>query len=183
MRYAFIAAALVAFAAIAAQPASAGWHPVDARAAATSNVRSGPAGQYGIIGKIRKGDHVNVVGCLKNWDWCDVESRGKRGWMPAKYLQSEYRTMSNRKGRDVSVATFGPRLEIKEVKFDQRKYWTSYYSNETFYKKRYGTQNAGRDMYWDDVDRDGNTRSMDGYRGHTWSKSSDARYHPENEKN
>lgn len=183
MRYAFIAAAIVAIAAVAAQPAQAAWHAIDGRTAATVNVRSGPAGQYHIIGKIRKGEHVNIRGCLKDFSWCDIEQRGKYGWVPAKYLQSEYRTMSDRRARDVSVAVHGPRLDIKVVKFDQYKYWTAYYAQEDFYKKRYGVRNAGRDMYWDEIDRDGKTRSMDGYRGYSWSSSSDARYHPEHAKN
>ena len=50
------------------------------------NLRVGPDTTYGVIDVIPWGDPVEVLGCLDQFAWCDVEWYGLRGWVAATYL-------------------------------------------------------------------------------------------------
>lgn len=55
------------------------------------NLRSGPSTQYRVIGALRNGDQVRVLGCEPSGGatWCHVEQQTEqrgRGWANARYL-------------------------------------------------------------------------------------------------
>ncbi len=130
MRYGFIIAAVL-MAITAALPAQA-FGPNDGRTSATANVRSGPANKYEIIGKIRSGTQVQIIGCARTWEWCDVEGGGLRGWVPARFL------LGYQDNHLVSVINYGEKTGIRIIAFDEPTYWSEHYTNRDFYQKRYG---------------------------------------------
>ena len=46
----------------------------------------GPSKDYPRIGIITWGQGLNVLGCQQDTRWCEVESGGQRGWVPAKTM-------------------------------------------------------------------------------------------------
>lgn len=46
----------------------------------------GPSKDYPRIGLITWGQGLSVLGCQQNTQWCEVESDGQRGWVPAKAM-------------------------------------------------------------------------------------------------
>ncbi|SNR58877.1 DUF1236 domain-containing protein [Puniceibacterium sediminis] len=68
---------------IAASPALAG---MSANATTELNFRSGPGSQYEIQGVIPADAEVDVVGCLDNGEWCEVNFDGQEGWAYSAYL-------------------------------------------------------------------------------------------------
>lgn len=56
-------------------------------ATATVNVRSGPGVDYRVVGRLHRGDRVNVTRCTQSRRWCHVERRhGRDGWVNSRYL-------------------------------------------------------------------------------------------------
>src|SRR5262245_46469696 len=51
------------------------------------NLRTGPGGQYRIVGSVETGDSVQI---LQHGDgWTEVKADGKSGWVPDGFLKSE----------------------------------------------------------------------------------------------
>src|SRR5262245_5933932 len=46
-------------------------------------LRAGPGGDYPRIMTLDRNTRVNIHGCIRRYDWCDVSMRGVRGWVPA----------------------------------------------------------------------------------------------------
>ena len=46
----------------------------------------GPSKDYPRIGLITWGQGLSVLGCRTDMQWCEVESDGQRGWVPAKTM-------------------------------------------------------------------------------------------------
>lgn len=55
------------------------------------NVRSGPATSYSVMGKLRKGDKVQVIEALSN-GWSKIQFEGKVGYVSTEYLAKEVST-------------------------------------------------------------------------------------------
>ena len=53
----------------------------------TVNVRSGPGTEYRTVGRLHRGDRVEVTRCTQSRRWCHVERRrGRDGWVSSRYL-------------------------------------------------------------------------------------------------
>jgi uncharacterized protein YraI len=73
---------------------------------------------------------ITIHGCARAWDWCDVEWRGNRGWVPAAGLDYRLdRTL-------LPVANYGPRVGLPHVDFDLPKYWEAHYRQRPWYADR-----------------------------------------------
>lgn len=162
MRYAlFVAAAVMALSAVVTVSA----HAYDAQAgqaAGSANVRSGPSSSYEIIGKVRAAQKLDIIGCTRTWEWCDVKTHDKRGWVAARFLLGRY------EGNLAGVINYGPKMGVNEIAFEERSYWGTHYTHTNFYKKRYGMRDAsagGRDRYGDSWDQDQRVQQ----RGTNWS--------------
>jgi len=51
------------------------------------NLRTGPGGQYRIVGSVETGDSVDIL--ARGDGWIEVRADGKQGWVPEGYLKSE----------------------------------------------------------------------------------------------
>ena len=45
------------------------------------NVRSGPSTDFEVIGQLREGQQVEIIGATANYDWLVVPFRGQQGWI------------------------------------------------------------------------------------------------------
>jgi uncharacterized protein YraI len=89
MRLREILAVAVLFVATLALPGVAAAQAV-AYAAKTSSVHTGPDREYPIVTWVRRGASVDVLGCLPNRAWCEVDVHRVRGWMFAPRLEFVY---------------------------------------------------------------------------------------------
>ncbi|MFD1797682.1 DUF1236 domain-containing protein [Paracoccus aurantiacus] len=53
------------------------------------NLRSGPGVQHEVTGTIKGGDEVNVVGCIEEANWCEVNYGDQHGWAYGDYLAAK----------------------------------------------------------------------------------------------
>ena len=60
--------------------------------ASSLNIRSGPGTKYDIIGAVKKGKTVTVVGT--NGDWYKIEYNGKDGYINKKYTKDQTKTVT-----------------------------------------------------------------------------------------
>ncbi|MGV3635862.1 MAG: DUF1236 domain-containing protein [Pseudorhodoplanes sp.] len=67
------------------------------------NVRSGPDPQFPVIGMIRENRRATVLGCIDGSRWCQVDRRGRTGW-----VYSQYMTLSG----DVVAVLPAPEIEV-----------------------------------------------------------------------
>ncbi len=140
-------------------PASA----ADGYASTSLTVRAGPNGKYPAIGRISPHTPVNVISCVNGWRWCDVSTRGFRGWVAGNYIRSRYRD------RDDTVSSLGRFLGLPVVTYNERSYWGENYYDRDFYRTRYGWHDDHRDYGWHkkhgkwvrDNDRDGVSNHYD----------------------
>jgi uncharacterized protein YraI len=101
------------------------------------NLRVGPDTTYGVIDVIPWGDPVEVMGCLQDFAWCDVEWYGLRGWVAATYLVQPENPM-------VYLPQFAPRVGLPIVSFSFVTYHDRYYRDRPWYRERRGSW-RGRD--------------------------------------
>jgi uncharacterized protein YraI len=101
------------------------------------NIRVGPDTTYGVIDVIPWGDPVEVLGCLEQFAWCDVEWYGLRGWVAAMYLvQPDNPT--------VYLPQFAPQVGLPIIGFSFFTYHDRYYRDRPWYRERHGSW-RGRD--------------------------------------
>lgn len=67
----------------------------------TVNVRAGPASDYPVVTQLPGGVPVTVMGCVSNYQWCDVAAPNLRGWVYAGRLSYPYQ------GSNVPVMSYG----------------------------------------------------------------------------
>ncbi|MDE1997082.1 MAG: SH3 domain-containing protein [Rhizobiaceae bacterium] len=76
----FFAIALALSSAVSAEAASA-------RVTGSVQVRSGPGNSYRVVGRLHRGDRVDVNRCSSSRRWCHVSSRHTRsGWVNSRFL-------------------------------------------------------------------------------------------------
>lgn len=141
MKFTYILAAAAVVLTVAAAPkAEAAYY--DGVATTNLNVRAGP-GKYPIIGKISRGTPLNVRGCVQGYKWCDVSTRGFRGWVAGQHIGANYRS------RHDTVSVLGNLLGLNVVTYDERTYWGNNYYDRDFYRTKYGwNDNDGRRYGW-----------------------------------
>jgi len=115
----------VSFLTTAAQAAAAG-----GKLAAPVQMFAGPGSDYPFVRRLAKGLSVEVHGCLKSWDWCDVTWRGTRGWVPAAGIAHRDDE------KNVPITEFGPEVGVPEVSFQLNSYWDKYYNSSLWYQQR-----------------------------------------------
>ncbi|WP_244477537.1 MULTISPECIES: SH3 domain-containing protein [unclassified Rhizobium] len=100
-------------------------------ATANVNMRSGPSTAYPAVTVIPYGAPVEIHGCLADVPWCDVSFYNGRGWVAARYVQTEYR-----QNRVYLEPRYYRPLGIPTVTFSVGNYWDRYYRNRDFYRER-----------------------------------------------
>jgi uncharacterized protein YraI len=85
MRYRHICAAAALLGACMTANVSAA-QTIAYAAPGTTNVRTGPGLEYAIVGRVRGGDPVEVLGCLGDLSWCNILVGRYEGWMAARRL-------------------------------------------------------------------------------------------------
>jgi uncharacterized protein YraI len=93
-------------------------------------MQAGPGTEYPEVMRLAPNLKVTIHGCARAWDWCDVEWRGNRGWVPAASLDYRLdRTL-------LPIANYGPRIGIPEIGFDLSAYWETHYQQRPWYADR-----------------------------------------------
>ena len=95
------------------------------------NLRVGPDTTYGVIDVIPYGEPVNVLGCLDQFAWCDVEWYGLRGWVAANYLVQPDNTA-------VYLPQFALRVGLPIISFSFDRYHDRHYRDRPWYRERRG---------------------------------------------
>ena len=104
-------------------------HAADGKLASAVQLRAGPDAKYPSVTRLAKGLSVEVHGCLKTWDWCDVSWRGDRGWVEASAINT-------RADQRLPVSQVGPQLGVPEVTFQLNSYWDKNYNKSSWYGDR-----------------------------------------------
>jgi uncharacterized protein YraI len=94
------------------------------------NLRAGPDADYPLVRWVPEGTEVEVYGCLANYQWCDVEVYGDRGWMSASYLVYPYQSSN------VPIVTYGAVIGLPLVGFTFDSYWHDHYRGRSWYGHR-----------------------------------------------
>ncbi|MBB5418321.1 SH3 domain-containing protein [Paraburkholderia atlantica] len=94
-----------------------------------TNVRAGPASDYPIVAQLPGGVPVTVMGCLSNYQWCDVATPNLRGWVYASRLSSPYQ------GYNMPL-NYGAALGLPILAFSINDYWGNYYRGQPWYGQR-----------------------------------------------
>lgn len=95
------------------------------------NLRAGPDTDYPVLRWIPGGTAVDVYGCLEDYQWCDVEAMGERGWMSAAYIAYPYQQ------QQVPVVSYGPMLGLPILVFSIDSYWSDHYHHRPWYGERH----------------------------------------------
>jgi uncharacterized protein YraI len=93
------------------------------------NLRAGPAADFPVVRVLPSGLRVEVVGCESDYQWCDVDAEGQRGWVYARYLEATFES------RPVVVAQEGRAVGLPVVTFVVGTYWGSYYRDRYWYDR------------------------------------------------
>lgn len=93
------------------------------------NLRAGPDVDYPLVRWVPEGTPVEVRGCLGDFQWCDVEVFGDRGWMYAKYLVYPYQNSH------VPIVSYGPVIGLPVFGFSI-DYWDDHYRGRPWYNDR-----------------------------------------------
>lgn len=91
------------------------------------NLRAGPSTSYPVVVVLEGGTPLGIYGCLDDYSWCDVDWRGARGWIAARYLEYDYR------GRRVEFAPYAPTVGVPVIAFSFGDYWGRYYRGRSWY--------------------------------------------------
>ncbi|MEX3785398.1 SH3 domain-containing protein [Paraburkholderia sp. BR14374] len=94
-----------------------------------TNLRAGPASDYPIVAQLPGGVPVTVMGCLSNYQWCDVATPNLRGWVYASRLSSPYQ------GYNMPL-NYGAALGLPILAFSINDYWGNYYRGQPWYGQR-----------------------------------------------
>lgn len=91
---------------------------------------AGPDWSYPRAGLVYPQTSVTIVGCLRDWSWCDVISRNNRGWVAGRDIAANWR------GRRQSINLIAPYLGIGILSFVFQSYWNEHYRRQPFYRER-----------------------------------------------
>ncbi|PPJ45460.1 SH3 domain-containing protein [Rhizobium sp. KAs_5_22] len=111
----------------------------NAYSTANVNMRSGPSTQYPPVLVIPAGVRVDIQGCMRAANWCDVAYAGYRGWVSGRYLQTTY----SQRQVYVDPEYYRP-LGIPTITFSIGSYWDRHYRDRDFYRDR----DSWRDGYY-----------------------------------
>ena len=110
-------------------------------------LRAGPDNSFPAIRNLRKGQRVEVFGCLQRRSWCDIQVRSTRGWYPGNRL-------SLYTGRRYVRVTDPGVSGLVILSFVLQDYWGHHYNDrQWFYDRRW------RQDDWNDQTRRRRDRS------------------------
>ena len=134
----FIILGMLAVPLLTAQIAQA----ADGKLSSAVKMHAGPGTEFPDVRHLAKGLSVDIHGCLKTWDWCDITWRGNRGWVPAEAVGYRH------DNETTPIKEVGPRVGVPEVTFQLHSYWDSHYNNTLWYGNRdaYVKQSASYDI-------------------------------------
>jgi uncharacterized protein YraI len=98
--------------------------------AGTTNMRAGPDAAYPLVAVVHGQAAVRVLGCLRDYTWCDVEAGGYRGWVYAPNLRYTYQNQA------VPLNTIGAIVGIAALAFILDDYWENHYRDRRWYDER-----------------------------------------------
>jgi uncharacterized protein YraI len=128
-----------------------------------TSVRAGPGQEYPRVGYIPGGVHVRIFGCLRGIAYCDVATRGNRGWVRGIALAGFYN------GRRVPLVRFYVQLGVPFIGFNFG-YWNDHYRDRPWFHERnkwWKDRDHMGDGDWDRKSGDWDRKSGD------WQKQSD----------
>ncbi len=135
MRSIIILAALVA---TAVPLASASAQTMRGYVSVPARLYSGPLRDYPSVRTLRRGAVVSVLGCLRDWTWCDVTYRGTRGWIAGNALRVR---------RDGRRRGIGANMGVGVTTFTFGSYWDDHYRGRSFYGQRQRWQSQSDNAY------------------------------------
>ena len=95
------------------------------------DLHAGPSRDYPLVARLGPGQPLDVVGCTRDYDWCDVVlPDGLRGWARASRLVYPYR------GSQVPLAAYGATIGVPIVGFAIGNYWGEHYRDRPWYGER-----------------------------------------------
>jgi uncharacterized protein YraI len=94
------------------------------------NMRAGPSTRFPVVTTIPENRQVQVFGCDRNLDWCDVAWRGNRGWVFSEYLE-----VGDQRRRG-PIGEIGRLLGLPFAAFDPEGYWDRHYRDRPWYDER-----------------------------------------------
>ena len=96
----------------------------------SAGVYAGPDSSYPEVAQLDPDTPVQVMGCLDDWSWCDVNFDGNRGWVYSPDITYQYQ------GGYVPLYAYAPGLGVPVVAFSLDAYWGSYYHGRPWYQQR-----------------------------------------------
>jgi uncharacterized protein YraI len=96
----------------------------------SASVYAGPDSSYPEVAQLDPDTPIEVMGCLDDWSWCDVDFDGDRGWVYSPDITYEYQ------GGYVPLYAYAPGLGVPVVAFSFDAYWGSYYHDRPWYQQR-----------------------------------------------
>lgn len=97
------------------------------------NLRSGPGVDYPVVATVSSGEFLEINGCIREWNWCEVSWRGFSGWVSGHYLRNQ--TYG-------PIVEAGPIINLPIIVFNQDDYWDKHYRDRPFYNERNIRKNA-----------------------------------------
>lgn len=94
------------------------------------NMRAGPGTAFPIVMVLSRDVQVEIIGCLDDRSWCDVEYSGARGWVSGAYISVLI------EGGYHPVRDSGARVVISVLGWDIDGYWDDHYRRSNFYSER-----------------------------------------------
>lgn len=117
-------------------------------------LRAGPAPDFPIVDSIPDDARVNVHGCVRAYQWCDVSWRDARGWVRGDDLSYYYQQSY------LPIIEYGPRIGLPVVVFGFDSYWDRHYRSRPWYRERTRWRSA-----WHTHDRRDGRRDVDRRQG------------------
>lgn len=93
------------------------------------NLRAGPDTQFPVARVLSARTPVEVLGCVSDYRWCDVQAGPWRGWVNAEFLWATYESSN------VVVAERGPELGLPVLAFVIGAYWGAHYRDRDWYDR------------------------------------------------
>ncbi|MEQ1594000.1 MAG: hypothetical protein ABL985_02785 [Casimicrobium sp.] len=93
----------------------------------TVKLHAGPDRNYPTVSVVGPGAMVYVNGCLRNFNWCDVQAGPTRGWANARSLNYTYG------GRPMAIYGNGVRFGLPVVGYVMGSYWDNHYRTQPWY--------------------------------------------------
>jgi uncharacterized protein YraI len=106
-----------------------------------TKIYAGPDTGYPVVSMVRRGEGVEIHGCLSDRSWCDVGFMHTRGWMSGRSILGD-----SVRGR-VPVSTMD-NSNYGDTRFNLDEYW------DTHYNGRYDNRRSHWQDYWHQRDRD-----------------------------